>query len=180
MAYRLLVDSANYFKIDNLHRSDGEAISSVTAKTAWIEDVAGTKLDNSEITLSAVDGDDDAYEGTFPETVSLTDGERYVIVVSITADDIVLKDKHGVYATADLNCTDASSVTCPNPDIDSAIGAIEEAMFSGVSQVTVDGQTLTYRSLDELDRIRRKLVARDRSGKRKKRPTSAQILLGGI
>lgn len=70
------------------------------------------------------------------------------------------------------------------PDNSTKIEAIDEAINSGALSVTVDGQSVRYRSLAEMRQVRKQLVVDDTSGnyatQKRRRPVAARIKLSGV
>ena len=64
-------------------------------------------------------------------------------------------------------------------DHSATIAALDAAIHAGVTTVRMDTQTITYRSLEEMQRIRRGLIDEDTSGTFDKfrRPRCATIRL---
>lgn len=71
------------------------------------------------------------------------------------------------------------------PDNSAQIVAIDEAIASGARSITVDGQTVSYRSLEEMRSVRKTLVNADDSGdyedeQNKRRPFRGINLRGSL
>lgn len=69
------------------------------------------------------------------------------------------------------------------PDNSAKIQAIDNALATGAQSVTIDGQAVSYRSLDEMRSVRKALVNADTSGdytaEKYKRRTFRSINLRG-
>lgn len=71
------------------------------------------------------------------------------------------------------------------PDNSAQIVAIDEAIASGARSITVDGQNVSYRSLEEMRSVRKALVNADTSGdytseQNKRRPFRGINLRGAL
>lgn len=83
---KLAPNSHNYLRISDIRRVDTDAApSNITSVTAAVINGAGDTVADSSITLSAVSGDTDSYEGTFPP-LEITRGTRYIVRVTYVAD----------------------------------------------------------------------------------------------
>lgn len=80
----LKVGSHNYIRVGCVHLANGVEVSSLSG-TALILDSARATLANSSIALSSVSGET-ALDGTFPNTVSLTDGTEYTVQATVTVN----------------------------------------------------------------------------------------------
>lgn len=101
---KLRVGSTNYVKVFNLKKASGVAITTVTTSTAKLclaSDGTEAAITGSSISLSAVSGETNAYDGSFPSTVSLTSGTIYRCIVTIVADGITNIEKRDI--TASIN-----------------------------------------------------------------------------
>ena len=74
------VGSDNYFTVKGITRADGDVITAITSVTAEILDSSFTSLTpDTTITLTAIDGETTSYEGTFPDTITLSHESTYYV-----------------------------------------------------------------------------------------------------
>ena len=81
----LAVDSDNYIRVSGIIDNATDTVPSMNGVTAELLDDQGSTITNSSISLTAVSGKTDAYEGTFPDDVTLTDGQTVKVKVVATA-----------------------------------------------------------------------------------------------
>jgi hypothetical protein len=83
---KLSPDSHNYIRVSDIIRVDtGATPTVITSVTGTIRDSTGAEVSGSEISLTAVSGEADSYEGTFPQ-LALTVGQPYRVRIVIVAD----------------------------------------------------------------------------------------------
>lgn len=86
----LIANADNLIEISGITiRADGvvaepSTIDSIACKIAT--SYGGSAITNSDISMSAVSGFTDFWQGTFPNTVSLTPGTEYWVHATITAN----------------------------------------------------------------------------------------------
>ena len=96
---KLVVDSDNYIRVSVLALASGAAISSVTSVATQILDSSRVLVTNSNISLAEVGSEVTEYEGTYPETVSLTADATYIVQVTVTIGTNVTILERSVTAT---------------------------------------------------------------------------------
>lgn len=81
----LRVSSDNYIRVSAIRRSDDhQALDSITSVTAKILlDSTDALVTNSDITLTVVSGQANAYQGNFPSTVVLTHNTVYRVQITV-------------------------------------------------------------------------------------------------
>lgn len=83
---KLVIDSTNYVKFDQIATATGLAIDSYDSVTAKLLNPTGrTLITNSNITMTAVSGEDDSYEGEFPSTCDFASLEEVIVQITISA-----------------------------------------------------------------------------------------------
>jgi len=83
----LAVDSDNYIRVSGLIDNGSDTVPSMSSVTAELLDSGGSTIADSSITLTGVSGTNDAYDGTFPDDVTLTAGQDVDVKVVATASD---------------------------------------------------------------------------------------------
>ena len=95
---RLAVASHNYVNVSLLRKASTDAVpTTVSSATARILSTSLVEV-ASAINLTLKNGTTDQYVGTFPNTVSLTEGTEYVVEAVFVADDLTRTFRYPVIA----------------------------------------------------------------------------------
>lgn len=83
---KLAPGSHNYVRLSDIRRVDTDAApGEISSVSASIYDNTDTIVSGSTISLTAVSGESDSYEGTFPP-LNLTHGDNYTVRITYVAD----------------------------------------------------------------------------------------------